>query len=187
MRNVIAFGTGGEEEHYKAFETQFPNAIHLRCFRHYRANIKRKLQEMGVPPEPFLQDIFGRTSEGVHSEGLVDANDSSDFAERLDNLEEEWSKREKECNSPKGCSFFLWFKRYKADEILSDLLRPIREAAGLGSPPAPYYTNASECMNSVMHEKTNYKASEWNRFDDSSTVQQGCSDGSYRPRSVSLS
>lgn len=41
LRNVIAFGTDGEEELFKAFGTQFPNAIHLRCFHHYRANIKK--------------------------------------------------------------------------------------------------------------------------------------------------
>ena len=140
LRNVIAFGTDGEEELYKAFETQFPNAIHLRCFRHYRANIKRKLQEMGVPPEPFLQDIFGRTSEGVHSEGLVDANDSSDFAERLDIWRKNGANVRRNVIRPKDVLFFLWFKRYKADEILSDLLRPIREAAGLGSSPAPYFS-----------------------------------------------
>lgn len=62
---------------------------------------------MSLPPEPFLQDIFGRTSEGVHSEGLVDANDSSDFAERLDSLEEEWNRREKEYISSGECSFFF--------------------------------------------------------------------------------
>lgn len=167
LRNVIAFGTDGEEELYKAFGTQFPNAIHLRCFRHYRANIKRKLLEMGLPPDKFLQDIFGTTNSGVHYEGLVDAKDSSDFADRLDLLEDEWSKREVECTSSNTTSFYAWFQQYKVEEIVSDLLRPIREAAGLGCPPAPYYTNASECINSVMHDKTHYKASEWDHFNES--------------------
>ena len=44
------------------------------------------------------------------------------------------------------------------------MLRPIREAAGLGCPPNPYYTNDSECIDSVMHGKTEYKASQWDRF-----------------------
>ena len=44
------------------------------------------------------------------------------------------------------------------------MLRPIREAAGLGCPPKPYYTNDSECINSIMHSKTHYKASEWDKF-----------------------
>ena len=108
LRNIIAFGTDGEEELYKAFGTQFPNAIHLRCFRHYRANIKRKLMDMGLPPDIFLQDIFGKTNDGVHCEGLVDAKDSSDFSYRLDLLEDEWNKREMEC-STNAPSFFAWF------------------------------------------------------------------------------
>lgn len=154
LRNIIAFGTDGEEELYKAFGNQLPNAIHLRCFRHYRANIKRKLTDMGLSPDSILSDIFGETIDGVHREGLVDAKDSNDFFSRLDQLE--WN-----------VDFLDWFKQYKAEEIVSDLLRPIREAAGLGCPPAPYYTNASECMNSVMHEKTHYKASEWDKFNKS--------------------
>lgn len=180
LRNVIAFGTDGEEELYKAFGTQFPNAIHLRCFRHYRANIKRKLSEIGLPPDEFLQDIFGKTNDGVHCEGLVDAKDSNDFADRLDILEDKWNTREMECNSSNACSFFDWFKRYKAEEIVSDLLRPIREAAGLGSPPAPYYTNASECINS---EKTQYKASEWDQFNDS---MHGLVKQSYQLQEISV-
>ena len=33
--NILAFGTDGEVELYKALGTNFPNAIHLHCFRHY--------------------------------------------------------------------------------------------------------------------------------------------------------
>lgn len=48
------------------------------------------------------------------------------------------------------------------------MLRQIREAAaGLGIPPFSYYTNNSESMNSVMHTKTHYKASEWDQFNES--------------------
>ena len=47
------------------------------------------------------------------------------------------------------------------------MLRPIREAAGLGSPPSPHYTNDSEYINSVMHGKTEYKASQWDQFNSS--------------------
>ena len=43
---------------------------------------------MGLPADIFLQDIFGKTNDGVHYEGLVDAKDSSDFSYRLDLLEE---------------------------------------------------------------------------------------------------
>ena len=43
-------------------------------------------------------------------------------------------------------------------------VRPIHEAAGLGCSPNPYYTNDSECINGVMHGKTEYKASQWDQF-----------------------
>ena len=45
LRNILAFGTDGEVELHKALATNFPNAIHLRCFRHYRANLSSKLKD----------------------------------------------------------------------------------------------------------------------------------------------
>ena len=65
LRNIIAFGTDGEEELYKAFGTQLPNSIHLQCFRHYRANIKKKLIDMGLQPDCVLCDIFGETIDSI--------------------------------------------------------------------------------------------------------------------------
>ena len=47
------------------------------------------------------------------------------------------------------------------------MLSPVREKAGLGSPPSPFYTNMCECLNSVLHEKVHYKASEWHKFNES--------------------
>lgn len=81
---------------------------------------------MGIQPDLFLQDIFGRTSDGVHTEGLVDAADSSELwfhwkARQLNfrgRVEQAWN----------------WMPQIYEDEIVSDLLRPMREAAGLGSP-----------------------------------------------------
>ena len=60
--------------------------------------------------------------------------------------------------------FFNCFVSNKADHVAANMLRFVREAAGLGCPPSPYYTNNSECINSVMHNKTQYKASEWDQF-----------------------
>ena len=34
----------------------------------------------------------------------------------------------------------------------------------MGRPPSPYYTSDSECINSVMHCRTQYKASQWHEF-----------------------
>lgn len=43
----------------------------------------------------------------------------------------------------------------------------LREAAGLGSPPSPFYTNANETLNSMLHEKVKYKKSQWHEFNES--------------------
>ena len=46
------------------------------------------------------------------------------------------------------------------------MLRPIREDCGLGSPPDPFYTNASESMNNVIKVKVDYKRNELPQFMD---------------------
>ncbi len=46
------------------------------------------------------------------------------------------------------------------------MLRPIREKAGLGCPPKPYYTNAIESKNNVLKQKVQYKASQLPAFID---------------------
>ena len=40
------------------------------------------------------------------------------------------------------------------------MLLPVREEAGLGSPPEPFYTNNSECINNVLKVKVDHKGSE---------------------------
>ena len=62
-RGIMAFGTDGEEELYKAMRISFPHAVHVRCFTHFRDNCKDQLKSSNVPEEAqkdFLFDIFGR-------------------------------------------------------------------------------------------------------------------------------
>ena len=62
-REILAFGTDGEEELSKAMKYNFPYAIHLRCFNHFRDNCKAQLRLSNVPDQAqkeFLSDIFGR-------------------------------------------------------------------------------------------------------------------------------
>lgn len=40
------------------------------------------------------------------------------------------------------------------------MLAPLRTEVGLGSPPAPYYQNTSECMNEVIKDQVRYKENE---------------------------
>ena len=44
------------------------------------------------------------------------------------------------------------------------MLKPVREFAGLGSPPDPFYTNDVESANCIIKCKMNYKASKWPEF-----------------------
>ena len=46
------------------------------------------------------------------------------------------------------------------------MLLPVREEAGLGSPPEPFYTNSSECINNVLKVKVDYKRTELTLFVD---------------------
>ena len=54
-------------------------------------------------------------------------------------------------------------QREKAQDFCSGTLAD-QHKAGLGSPPAPYYTNTSESMNSPFKEKTNYTKMQWPEF-----------------------
>ena len=57
-----AFGTDGEKALVNAFENAFPNAIHVRCFKHFRDNIEHKLKSLNLESascEEILADIFG--------------------------------------------------------------------------------------------------------------------------------
>ena len=76
------FGTDGQQSMIEAFSHCFPVALHLRCFIHYRKNIKEKLKEYGIPPhvaDEFVADIFGKHSGTKYEEGLVDSTSVVDF------------------------------------------------------------------------------------------------------------
>ena len=44
------------------------------------------------------------------------------------------------------------------------MIAGVREAAGLGSPPAIFTTNMSESLNNIIKKPVNYKASDWPEF-----------------------
>ena len=75
---------------------------------------------------------------------------------RFDQLKVKW-----ECIAP---GFHNWFLEYKVHEVEVSMLAPIRQAAGLGNPPEPFYTNEIESINHVIKRKTEYKVSEWLEF-----------------------
>ena len=169
LKNIKAFGSNGEVELYKAFKLQLPNAVHLRCFRHFRSNLVTKLTSLGMTSttiKQFMRDVFGQTTEGVHEPGLVDSISKEVFDKKLEVLHAKWDKREKLDAPHRDPSFFKWFLREKVGDVKDSMLLSLREAAGLGSPLSPFYTNASESLNSMLHEKVRYKKSEWPKFNE---------------------
>lgn len=58
---------------------------------HCRGNIKRKLQELGIPSESiteYLFEIFRGQRGATHVEGLVDALSDADFDKKLSVMEQ---------------------------------------------------------------------------------------------------
>ena len=65
---------------------------------------------------------------------------------------------EKPYNSPP--SFYHWFVKHCKDVVARHMICDVRERAGLGSPPEPYYTNAVESKNKLLKEEVQYKSSQ---------------------------
>ena len=106
--------------------------------------------------------------------GLVDASSDSDLDEKLDQLEKEWNDLQIPFNFPH--KFHSWFKAYSREVIVKSMLRPVREKAGLGCPPSPYYTNDVESKNNILKQHLCHKPSALPDFVDSMkamiTIQQ---------------
>ena len=94
----------------------------------------------------YINEIFGWVdSSGILHEGLVDSMNEDAFQKNLSQIEPVWNKRDDEAGQES--KFYEWFVRYKSDDIT---LCSTREAAGLGCPPQPYYTNSNEAINSAL-------------------------------------
>ena len=63
-----------------------------------------------------------------------------------------------------GPQFYDHFRRAKADVVRHHMRKDIREAVGLGSPPAIFTTNNSEALNSVLKKQVGYKKTQWPEF-----------------------
>lgn len=136
LRNIKAFGSDGETALYQAFHMQLPEATHLRCFRHFHANLATKLTSLGLPSEiinQYMKDIFGKTVAGVHEVGLVDLANEEEFEQRIKSLQETWNQREMSVAPHRSPVFFDWFVKEKSADVKNSMLLPLREAAGLGS------------------------------------------------------
>ena len=131
-----------------------------------RKNIKDKLHECNIASQlvtEILDDIFGRKVGSVYVKGLVDASNTDEFDVQVERLVTKWvdSAQSSTCELER---FIDWFQSYKAPVIRGTMIASIREECGLGSPPAPFTTNASETANYMLKHKVNYRRSELPTF-----------------------
>ena len=163
LAELQCFGTDGESALVKAFSAVFTKAMHLRCFLHFRQNIEHKLQELGVSSsviKEYRKDIFGDPQ--CLQLGLVDASTKSELKKKINSLEKKWNNLEKPFHSPP--EFYEWFQEHSMEVIANCMIRPLREQAGLGSPPTPYYTNDIESKNNILKQYVQRKASQLPEF-----------------------
>ena len=156
--DILSFGTDGEGPLIEAFSRQCQLATHLTCFTHCKGNIKRKLQEIGIPSDyipKYICEIFGSRQGSTFIEGLADATSTDDFDEHLKALEVVWNNRERQINSPLKLS--LYFKKNKATVFKDSMIKPVRIKGGLRDPPIEYHNNCPECMNNVIKMKVDRK------------------------------
>ena len=129
LASLQAFGTDGEQALESALSATFINAQHVRCFLHFRGNLERNLQELGLPrpvSNEIIKDIMGYASQLQY--GLVDAQSTEQLDEMLAKLKGRWSELERPYNSPPF--FHKWFLKHCPDNVARYMLRDARERAG---------------------------------------------------------
>lgn len=160
-----SFGTDGEPQLIKAFQTVFTGAVHLRCVNHLRQNVKDKLHALSLPQsswKDFLGDIFGQQIGTQYEKGLVDSTSPDIFRAALLGLKNRWNNLElsylPKTSTPQ---FYTWFCAYKADIIMNTVLPGIRGKAGWSSsdPREKFTTNSSEALNHVIKQEVQWKES----------------------------
>ncbi len=172
LEAVKAIGTDGEKALVDAAIRNFPQAAHVRCFRHLQQNIEQHLREEQFPPaaiKMIVGDIFGRTSDGIYNEGLVDSSDMESFDVQLRDLKTKWDQHEKEAfydRKSHDPTFHSWFCKFKAEDFRQCTLRSLREDVGLGCPPKPFFTNDSESINAFLKHSLGYKKHQWSVFNN---------------------
>ena len=165
LRNALCFGTDGDKALVEAFAHNFPYALQLRCFIHFKKNVQEKLRSLGFPSsisDKVLADIFGT----VYKEGLVDCVSEEAFDIFMQSLKEVWDDYEQPFAPAGGPQFHSYFVQYQADVVKYHMRRDLREAAGLGSPPTIFTTNRSESVNAMLKKKVDYKQHEWPKFNE---------------------
>ena len=154
LQDLVAFGTDGEHSLSEALSTCFTKALHLRCFRHFKGNVRSKLSQLRVTDfRQYLSEIFGKQGR-TYQPGLLDATTSDVFDAILLSLKQPWAERE---GRKDGQSKFHDWMKERAALMKNCMIADVRTKAGLRFPLDKYYTNDSENMNGRLRHKTNGK------------------------------
>ena len=98
----------------------------MRCFNHFKANIKDKLKDLHFEQHPLhsiIADIIGHACGGIKELGLVDADEEDDFKAKFNSLEDRWNELESKSRMISADTkelqpeFFYWFKKCKCEEM----------------------------------------------------------------------
>ena len=121
--------------------------------------IKDKLvKDLNLPPavtSEILADIFGQSDK---DDCLANASNEDLFVADMKALMYKWSNAEEKHGRPgEKPQFYSWFARYQAPVFIEYMINPVRKMAGLGDPPRKFYTNTSECLNSLIKRKIDYQ------------------------------
>ena len=103
---LLACETDGEKGLIDGFQRNFLFAIFLRCFIHFKGNIKTKL---------YMQEIFGKQEGITKSYGLVDSGSTQGFDQKLECMYNDWNNRE---SGITNISFFDLFKQENVGQFL---------------------------------------------------------------------
>lgn len=144
IKNVLFFGTDGEQALIKAAIKNFEYASGLRCFLHAMDNVKRYHRGNGLQAieKDVIADIFGKRGGPRYQMGLVDSIDDKDFDLKLESCIDKWETLEiSVTNSEAKPIFSEWFKKNYADVVKKSMLASTTWCAGLGGQPTSWYTN----------------------------------------------
>ena len=100
LEGILTCGTDGEKALIDGFKRNFRYAVFLRCFIHFKDNIKRELSSRGFSSDKrklFMAEIFGAQDGPRKYCGLVDRDSEDDFDDMLTTMQVEWEKREDNC------------------------------------------------------------------------------------------
>ena len=117
LQGIVACGTDGEKALIDGFKRNLRFALFLRCFIHFKDNVKKEMTDRGISSEAkiqYLTEIFGKQEGTSKYTGFVDSDSAEQFDSRLESLKSEWEEGKTVCgNKTKNQTFFEWFTREK--------------------------------------------------------------------------